>query len=96
MSDLFLGLDCSTQSLTAILIDFTSKKIVHRYIYIKSWSEIIKRFNKFSKSIVNNPEKKYKELYNDLLKVYKKCEDFVLKNGEDPELLRKQFINVYF
>ena len=56
---------------------------------MKSWSEIIKRFNKFNKSIVINPEKKYKELFNDLLKVYKKCEDFVLKNDEDPELLRK-------
>ena len=30
MNDLFLGLDCSTQSLTYVLIDFSSKKIKQR------------------------------------------------------------------
>ena len=31
MRELFLGLDCSTQSLTAILIDFDSSKIIYRH-----------------------------------------------------------------
>ncbi|MFX1478048.1 MAG: carbohydrate kinase, partial [Promethearchaeota archaeon] len=30
MNDLFLGLDCSTQSLSYVLIDFSSKKIIER------------------------------------------------------------------
>ncbi|GAF68873.1 unnamed protein product, partial [marine sediment metagenome] len=31
MFDYFLGLDCSTQSLTAFLIDFNSKQIIYRH-----------------------------------------------------------------
>ena len=34
MRDLFLGFDCSTQSLTALLIDFSSGKIISRYSII--------------------------------------------------------------
>ena len=30
MKDLFLGLDCSTQSLTGIIIDFNLNKVVYR------------------------------------------------------------------
>ncbi|MCK4371191.1 MAG: carbohydrate kinase, partial [Candidatus Lokiarchaeota archaeon] len=31
MRDLFLGLDCSTQSLTALLVDYNSGKVIYRY-----------------------------------------------------------------
>ncbi len=31
MSNLFLGLDCSTQSLTGLIIDYDSSKVLFRY-----------------------------------------------------------------
>ena len=32
MSQLFLGLDCSTQSLTGIVIDYSSRKVIYRHV----------------------------------------------------------------
>ena len=31
-----------------------------------------------------------------MLIVYKKCEDYILKNGEDPEHFRNNFIQKFF
>ncbi len=63
---------------------------------IKSWNEIIDKFIALHKSIVIEPEYGYIELYDDMLKLYEKCEEFVLKNGENPELSRLEFIKKYF
>ena len=62
----------------------------------KNWSEIIHNFlnKQLSKEI--EPNIKYKQLYIDMLILYKKCEDYILRNGEDPEPLRKKFIKKYF
>ena len=32
MSQLFIGLDCSTQSLTGIIIDYSSRKVIFRHV----------------------------------------------------------------
>ncbi len=63
---------------------------------IKSWEEIVNKFIDFQKSIVVEPNKKYIELYDDMLKLYKYYEDYILYNGEDPELARLNFIKKYF
>ena len=41
-------------------------------------------------------DKVYRDLYDDMLDLYRKCEDFILRNGEDPEIIRKKFIKKYF
>ncbi|TFG26184.1 MAG: carbohydrate kinase [Promethearchaeota archaeon] len=62
----------------------------------KNWNEIVNTFlnKQFNSEII--PNFKYKGLYNDMLILYKKCEDYILRNGEDPETLRKKFIEKYF
>jgi len=62
----------------------------------KNWNDIVNTFlnKQFSSQVA--PNFKYKELYNDMLILYKKCEDYILKKGEDPEPFRKKFIEKYF
>ncbi|NVM35664.1 MAG: carbohydrate kinase [Candidatus Lokiarchaeota archaeon] len=62
----------------------------------KTWDEIINKFIDFKKSILIKPNKEYIKLYDDMLDLYGKCESFILKNGEDPEIARLEFINKYF
>ena len=62
----------------------------------KTWVEIINKFVDFQKSSIVKPNKKYIKLYDDMLNLYKKYEDFILKNGDDPELKRLEFIKKYF
>ena len=63
---------------------------------IKSWHEIIYNFIDFEKSIMVKPDKKYIELYRDMLDLYKKYEEYILKSGENPDLSRLGFIKKYF
>ncbi|MHA2340173.1 MAG: xylulokinase [Candidatus Hodarchaeales archaeon] len=62
----------------------------------KSWEDIVSTFIDIQNSNVIEPQKNYKDLYDDLLKVYKKFEDFVLREGVDPEDDRLNFIKKYF
>ena len=62
----------------------------------KKWSAIVKNFIKFKETIVIKPKLVYKTLYKDMSMLYKKCEDFVLRGGENPEAYRKEFIKKYF
>ena len=62
----------------------------------KSWSDIVIKFIDIQNSIVLEPQNKYQILYDDLVKLYKICEDFILKNGPNPENLRVNFIKRYF
>ncbi len=63
---------------------------------IKSWNEIIDKFINIQKSIVIEPDKKHIELYDDMLELYGKYEEFILRNGENPKLARLEFIKKYF
>jgi xylulokinase len=62
----------------------------------KNWSEIVNNFLKTQLGNAIIPNIKNKELYNDMLYLYKKCEDYILRNGKDPEPTRKKFIEKYF
>ncbi|MFX0186700.1 MAG: xylulokinase [Candidatus Hodarchaeota archaeon] len=74
---------------------FRTAKSYYDFINIKkSWEEILIKFRQDSDII--EPQKEIKKLYDDMLGLYKKCEDFILRNGEDPELFRKKFIKKYF
>ena len=61
----------------------------------KNWHEIVTLLNIEDGDVIE-PDDNYKSLYDDMLIVYKKCEDYILKNGKDPEPFRKQFIQKYF
>ncbi|MHA1472425.1 MAG: hypothetical protein ACTSQW_04925, partial [Promethearchaeota archaeon] len=60
------------------------------------WTELVENFLKIEESIVIHPDNKYAILYDDMLSVYQKCEDYILRSGEDPELSRQVFIKKYF
>ncbi|UCD02484.1 MAG: carbohydrate kinase [Promethearchaeota archaeon] len=63
---------------------------------INSWNEIVNKFIDIHKSIVIKPQKEFKDLYDDMLELYKKFEEYILKNKENPELARLEFIKKYF
>jgi xylulokinase len=60
------------------------------------WAELVNQYLNIRKSVLIKPDKKYGALYNDMLKVYQKCEHYILKNREDPEQSRQEFIKKYF
>jgi xylulokinase len=62
----------------------------------KTWSSIVNEFIELQSIDIIKPLSEYKELYDDLLEVYRKCENYILKNEEDPEQLRINFIKKYF
>ncbi|MHA2184997.1 MAG: xylulokinase [Promethearchaeota archaeon] len=64
--------------------------------YVIDWAELVNQYLNIRKSVLIKPDEKYIALYNDMLKVYQKCEHYILKNGEDPEQSRQEFIKKYF
>ena len=60
------------------------------------WTELVEAFLKIEESIIIHPNKKYVVLYKDMLTIYQKYENYILRNGEDPELFRQNFIKKYF
>ena len=63
---------------------------------IFNWTELVEGFLNIEESIIIYPDKKYELLYNDMLIIYQKYENYILRNGEDPELFRQNFIKKYF
>ncbi|MFX1498848.1 MAG: xylulokinase [Promethearchaeota archaeon] len=61
-----------------------------------TWENIVKSFLNIQSSTVVLPVQKYKELYDDMLELYKNYENYILKNGENPEKLRNYFIKKHF
>ncbi|MHA1726564.1 MAG: xylulokinase [Promethearchaeota archaeon] len=61
-----------------------------------SWQELINAHvnSRIVKKIT--PRLQYKQLYNDMVKLYKKHEDYYLKRGPNPEPFRQEFIRKYF
>lgn len=68
--------------------DLTGKK--------KTWQEITKNFTSLSKSKLITPNEEFKTLYDEMLLVYKKCEEYILHKGINPEHFRKSFIDKFF
>ncbi|MFX0073764.1 MAG: hypothetical protein ACFFAO_22010, partial [Candidatus Hermodarchaeota archaeon] len=62
----------------------------------KSWKNIVSDFLDLQHSILITHDTKTKELYDDMLILYKKFEDYILQNGENPEVYRKNFLKKYF
>ncbi|MHA1147664.1 MAG: xylulokinase [Promethearchaeota archaeon] len=62
----------------------------------KLWADIIALFLKFDDSNILIPRNEFKELYEDMILLYSKYEDYILRNGEDPENLRLDFIKKYY
>ncbi|MHA1292602.1 MAG: xylulokinase [Promethearchaeota archaeon] len=62
----------------------------------KSWEEIVKKFLNIQDCEIIEPNNKNVELYEEMLKLYKKYEDYILRNGKEPEPSRKNFINKFF
>ncbi len=63
---------------------------------IKGWEDIINKFIDFQRSIVIVPNEKYFQLYDDMLELYKKYEQYILNNRQDPEIARLDFVKNYF
>ncbi len=61
----------------------------------KSWDELVEKFLGNQYIDVSEPNQDTKFLYDDMLIVYQKCEDYILRNGEEPEHFRKKFIQKY-
>ena len=69
------------------------------YDYIgdkKTWSDIAMSFLSLQESNVIKPNKSKRGLYNDMLNLYKKYEDYILRNSDNPEIYRQNFIRKYF
>ncbi|MFX1297284.1 MAG: xylulokinase [Promethearchaeota archaeon] len=72
-------------------------KSFHDYIGDKkSWSQIVMSFLDAQESTLIEPNKNSKRLYNDMLNLYRKYEDYIVRNGENPEIYRHSFIKRYF
>jgi len=61
-----------------------------------SWQDIIKEFLNQFKTDNINPNSKLKKLYNDMLELYKKFENYILNKGHNPEEARIKFIKDHF
>jgi xylulokinase len=61
-----------------------------------SWADIANRFLKIQESKIIKPKKEHKALYDDMLALYGKCENFFLKNGENPNSYHNKFVKKYF
>jgi len=74
-----------------------SAKSYYNYIRNdKDWPQIVNHFTSVHESGIIKPIDKYKQLYDDMLELYRRFEEFVLKNKENPDAFRKKFINKYF
>ena len=60
------------------------------------WVELVTSFLKLQKTKLIKPNKQFVKLYEDMLNLYEKYENFVLKNGENPEQDREEFVKNYF
>ncbi|MHA1985819.1 MAG: xylulokinase [Promethearchaeota archaeon] len=80
MFEYFLGLDCSTQSLTAFLIDFNSKKIIDKHSI--NYDRDLPQYHTKNGIIVSNNEK---EIHSDPL-MWVEALDVLFANMEKKEI----------
>lgn len=62
----------------------------------KNWPDIVYNFLNFQQSHIIEPNEHSRQLYNEMLNLYGKYENYIQKNDEDPEKLRQKFIKTYF
>jgi xylulokinase len=62
----------------------------------RKWEHIIENFINLHQTEIIYPNLKYTELYNMMLILYKKCEDFILKKGKNPSSFQKKLIKKFF
>ncbi|MFX1393505.1 MAG: xylulokinase [Promethearchaeota archaeon] len=74
----------------------SAKSYYELYDSKNNWENIISNILNLHESDIIKPYEKYRGLYDDMLKLYRKYEEFVLRNGEDPKPIRKKFIDKYF
>ncbi|GAJ06281.1 unnamed protein product, partial [marine sediment metagenome] len=76
---------------------FRSGKSYYDSINVKKeWSDLVKQFLYIEGSEVIRPTEACRQLYDDMLKIYGKYENFILKNAENPETYRLEFVEKYF
>ena len=76
---------------------FRSAKSYYDLINVKKgWSDLVKPFLYIEGSEVVRPIEACRQLYNDMLKIYGKYEDFILRSAENPETHRIEFAKKYF
>lgn len=63
---------------------------------VKTWRYIINNFINLQERIIIKPERKFKGLYDDMLLLYKKFEEYALKERGNPEHIRIKFLKKYF
>lgn len=63
---------------------------------VKTWRHIINNFINLQERIIIKPERKFKGLYDDMLLLYKKFEEYALKERGNPEYIRIKFLKKYF
>jgi xylulokinase len=61
-----------------------------------SWDKIINDFLPIKHSNVIKPRSEYSELYNEMLELYRRYENYILFNGKNPEPHQKKFIAKFF
>ncbi len=61
----------------------------------KNWTEINESVLKLLVKKIIYPNEKVKELYEEMLLLYEKCEDYVLRKAENPEIFRQRFKTKY-
>ncbi|MBD3256608.1 MAG: hypothetical protein GF383_16060, partial [Candidatus Lokiarchaeota archaeon] len=62
----------------------------------KNWEFITQKFLQSQEEDIIYPQENTKKLYEDMLRLYEKYEDFILRGGKDPESIRLKFIKKYF
>jgi xylulokinase len=76
---------------------FRSGKSYYDSINVKKeWSDLVKQFLYIEDSEVIRPTEACRQLYDDMLKIYGKYENFILKSAENPETYRLEFVEKYF
>jgi len=61
----------------------------------KNWTEINESILKLLVKDIICPNEKVRKLYDEMLLLYEKCEDYILRKGENPEVFRKRFKTKY-
>lgn len=60
------------------------------------WNDIVNDFLNVQNSELIHPEPKNIEIYDDMIELYSKYEKYILKNGDNPDSLRQNFIEKHF